>query len=92
MATIALRNSPSGNCHPRLEPQPKGEKLPQQLGKSHTPRERRQRKPARSRDSVPKHCQNVSGEECAVLTSFLDALRSMIEISPGFRNKDLIVH
>jgi hypothetical protein len=48
MATIALRNSPSWNCHLRLDPQPKRKQLPQQLGKSHAPRERRQRKPART--------------------------------------------
>ena len=47
MATIALRNSPSWNCHLRLKPHPKREKLPQHLGKSHAPRERRRRKRAR---------------------------------------------
>ncbi len=62
MATIALRNSPRWNCHRRLKPQPKREKLPQQLGKSHAPRERRQRKPARWRDSPGcARSQDVAG-------------------------------
>jgi len=51
MATIALPNSPSWNCHLRLEPQPKGKQLPQLLGKSHAPCERRRRKPGRWGDS-----------------------------------------
>ena len=55
MATIALRNSPSWNCHLQLKPHPmqKQEKLRQPLGKSHAPRERRRRKPARWRDKLP---------------------------------------
>jgi hypothetical protein len=51
MATIALRNSPNWNCYLRLEPQPNGKQLPQLLGKSHAPRPRRRREPARWRDS-----------------------------------------
>jgi hypothetical protein len=46
MATIARRNSPNGNCHPQLKRHEKREKLPQQLGKSHGLREKRQRKPS----------------------------------------------
>jgi hypothetical protein len=51
MATIALRNSPSGNCHLRLKRHPKREKLWQHLGKSHALREKRRRNRARWRDS-----------------------------------------
>jgi len=39
-ATIALRNSPSWNCRPRLKLYPKRENPRQQLAKSHAPRER----------------------------------------------------
>src|ERR1700723_3862881 len=51
MATIALRNSPSWNCHLRLKRYPKREKLWQHLGKSHALRERGRRNRARWRDS-----------------------------------------
>jgi hypothetical protein len=61
MATIALRNSPRWNCHRRLKPQPKREKLPQQLGKSHAPREDGNEKPARWRDSGLRSGQDVAG-------------------------------
>ena len=36
-ATIALRNSPRWNCHLRLQPKPKREKLPQHRGTNHAP-------------------------------------------------------
>jgi hypothetical protein len=39
MTTIALRNSPNWNCHPRLKPQPKREKLPLQIGKATRPKD-----------------------------------------------------
>ena len=51
MAIIALRNSPSGNCHLWLKPRQKRERPGHKLGKSHAPRERRRRKPARRRES-----------------------------------------
>ena len=50
MATIALPNSLSWNCRLRIESQPNG-KQQQLLGKSHAPRERWRRKPAKWGDS-----------------------------------------
>jgi hypothetical protein len=57
MATIALRNRPSRNCRLRLPkrenlPQPRRRNLVQQLGESHAPPERRERKSARWRDDL----------------------------------------
>jgi hypothetical protein len=50
MAIIALQNSPSWNYHLSLNQRPKRKAPQHKLGRSHTPRERRRRKPAMPRE------------------------------------------
>src|ERR1700722_9113058 len=73
MATIALRNSPSWNCHPRLKRHPKRGKLWQHLGKSHALCERGRRNRARWRDSRIEEAYistHVPCRDCASNASF----------------------